>query len=141
MDHYPKQMPPPDYNAFYSNSAPGAHFHQSPAASQHTVVINTQPRSMMTPQSTYKDYMAFSIASLICCCFPIAIAALIFSCKTREDLNQGDVTSAAVDSRMAFNLNMAALGVGIAIHVSWIIYVIYFLVVINSITSSYNYNG
>ncbi|XP_040183046.1 dispanin subfamily A member 2b-like [Rana temporaria] len=60
-----------------------------------------------------KDYLIWSIVSLICCFCPIGLAALIFSIKSRDANNQNDADSAAKHSRTAFYLNIAALVLGI----------------------------
>ncbi|KAM4015634.1 dispanin subfamily A member 2b-like isoform 1-T2 [Anomaloglossus baeobatrachus] len=63
--------------------------------------------------SGQKDYLGWSIFSTLCCCLPIGVAALIFSIKARDAANQNDSTTAAKHSKMAFNLNIAALVLGI----------------------------
>ncbi|OCT71103.1 hypothetical protein XELAEV_18038012mg [Xenopus laevis] len=120
----------------YENAETTAYFTQPPSAPQHTVVINTQPTMIPAPQRIYKDYLGCSITTLICCCLPIGIAALVFSCKTREDLIRGDMVSAAIDSRTAFTLNMVALGLGLVINITWIGFLIYYIVLLNSILFS-----
>ncbi|KAM5132234.1 synapse differentiation-inducing gene protein 1-like [Mantella aurantiaca] len=103
------------------------------------VVVTTQPAFVMVPQPTHKDYLGLSIMNMICCCFPLGIAALIFSIQTRDAVSRQDAASAAANSRTAFTLNMVALGIGIAIHVIWIAYVIYVSVVVSSTVSYYYY--
>ncbi|KAM5132384.1 dispanin subfamily A member 2b-like [Mantella aurantiaca] len=60
-----------------------------------------------------KDYLVWSIISLICCCFPLGLAALIFSIKSRDANNQNDADTAAKHSRTSFYLNIAALVLGV----------------------------
>ncbi|MEE6482116.1 hypothetical protein FKM82_013155 [Ascaphus truei] len=92
-------------------------------------VVTTQPMPMMyVPQPTYRDYLGLSIMNMLLCCLPIGIAATIFSCKTRDSVSRQDMASAESNSRTAFTLNMVALGIGLAINVAWIAYVIYAIV-------------
>ncbi|XP_053546153.1 proline rich transmembrane protein 1B-like isoform X3 [Bombina bombina] len=138
IDWSSPQMPQPgmpDYPPSYSNAQATARVY--PSAIAPNVVMTTQPNTLvMVPQPTYKDYMGLSIMNLLLCCLPIGIAALIFSCKTRDAVSRGDQASAASDSRTAFTLNMVALGIGIAVNIVWIAVVIY---VNTALYSSYSY--
>ncbi|KAM5132541.1 uncharacterized protein ACMZJ9_019325 [Mantella aurantiaca] len=85
----------------------------------------TPPTMAAHPQPACKDYLAWSIASLILCNIIFGIVAVIFSCKTRNARRSGDLVSAASHSRKAFIFNMTALILGIILHVAWITVVIY----------------
>ncbi|CAH2254348.1 proline-rich transmembrane 1-like [Pelobates cultripes] len=116
----------PGYNinpALYPNGQPMVSYATQPDG---TPIVTTQPNVMVIPQPAHNDYLCLSIVSLILCFLPLGVAAVIYSCKSRDSLRHGDMFSAAIDSRMAFKLNMAALGIGIAGHITWIICVIYF---------------
>ncbi|CAH2318321.1 major prion -like [Pelobates cultripes] len=104
-------------------------------------LVKTQPNVMVIPQPTYRDYLGLSIMNLILCCFPVGIAAVVFSCKTRDSLRRGDMISAASDSRTAFSLNMVALGLGIAANIVWVAYVIYVLLIIFIYSSSSHHDN
>ncbi|XP_031762211.1 proline rich transmembrane protein 1B-like [Xenopus tropicalis] len=139
------QNPTMDFQGAYSNQIPMARnpIHAAPPANvsqtfpePQTVVINTQSIAVMPTQPVCKDYMGCSIANLLCCCFPIGIAALIFSIKTRDDISRGDMITAASDSRTAFTLNMVALGLGLVANLVWISYTIYALDMYGSPDSS-----
>ncbi|XP_018427201.1 PREDICTED: dispanin subfamily A member 2b-like [Nanorana parkeri] len=60
-----------------------------------------------------KDYLVWSIFSLICCFCPLGLAALIFSIKSRDANNQNDADTAEKHSRTSLYLNIAALVLGI----------------------------
>nr|DBA15750.1 TPA: hypothetical protein GDO54_003218 [Pyxicephalus adspersus] len=63
--------------------------------------------------SRNKDYLVWSIFSLVCCFCPIGVAALLFSIKSRDANNKNEADVAAKYSRIAFYLNIAALVLGI----------------------------
>ncbi|XP_058864904.1 calcium-binding protein P-like [Acipenser ruthenus] len=69
------------------------------------------------------DYLGYSIFTMLCCCLPLGIAALIYSISTRDANNMGNEELAKKNSRLARNLNHTGLGIGIAILILWIAYV------------------
>ncbi|MBN3276956.1 SYN1L protein, partial [Polyodon spathula] len=69
------------------------------------------------------DYLGYSIFTMLCCCLPLGIAALIYSISTRDANNMGNAELAKKNSRLARNLNHTGLGIGIAILILWIAYV------------------
>uniref|UniRef100_A0A3Q4H7L2 Uncharacterized protein n=1 Tax=Neolamprologus brichardi TaxID=32507 RepID=A0A3Q4H7L2_NEOBR len=76
------------------------------------------------------DYLGYSIFTMLCCCLPLGIAALVFSISTREANHVGDRMSAERSSRTARTLNHVALGLGIA---GLILSIVYAVVVINAV--------
>ncbi|XP_040182741.1 uncharacterized protein LOC120915964 isoform X2 [Rana temporaria] len=94
---------------------------------QHGVIVTTQPNVIVLPQPVYMDYLAWSILNLIFCNLILGILAVVFSSKTRDAARRGDSTSAASHSRTTFSFNVAALVLGLAGHICWIVLcVIYF---------------
>lgn len=86
-------------------------------------VIAVQPtRAPLSPPES--DYLGYSIFTLLCCCMPLGIAALIYSIFVREANGRGDRAEAARNSRLARILNHMALGFGLLAIVVVIIYVI-----------------
>ncbi|KAG8544874.1 hypothetical protein GDO81_021682 [Engystomops pustulosus] len=69
-----------------------------------------------------KDYLIWSIVSMVCCCCPLGLAALIFSVKSRNSSNENDSDGAVKHSRTSFQLNIAALVVGIIMIIIVIVY-------------------
>ncbi|KAA0702534.1 Synapse differentiation-inducing gene protein 1 [Triplophysa tibetana] len=61
------------------------------------------------------DFLGYSIFTMLFCCLPLGIAALVYSCTAREAVMSGDREIAVNSSRMAYILNNIALGVGLAI--------------------------
>ncbi|XP_043116665.1 cysteine-rich and transmembrane domain-containing protein YDL012C-like [Puntigrus tetrazona] len=122
--------PPPPYQPSpvgYPPSYPSQPFPQSPYAQgqypgqpvvavQPTVFVATTPLSCQVP-----DYLAYSIFTMLCCCFPLGIAALIFSCSTRNAIYAGQRELAEKNSKTALTLNHAALGIGLILIVLVII--------------------
>ncbi|XP_041091227.1 calcium-binding protein P-like [Polyodon spathula] len=74
-------------------------------------------------QHPMPDYLGYSIFTMLCCCLPLGIAALIYSISTRDANNMGNEELAKKNSRLARNLNHAGLGIGIAILILWVAYV------------------
>ncbi len=87
---------PPPYQAGpagnYPPSFPSQPFPQSPYAQglypgqpvvavQPAVFVTAAPLACPVP-----DYLGYSIFTMLCCCFPLGIAALIFSCSVSISL-------------------------------------------------------
>ncbi|KAM9801622.1 dispanin subfamily A member 2b-like [Neosynchiropus ocellatus] len=62
-------------------------------------------------QST--TYLGWSIFNTLCCCLPLGIAAIVYSCKVQTANATGDAVVAADASRVAKILNIVALVCGI----------------------------
>nr|XP_028598398.1 transmembrane protein 91-like [Podarcis muralis] len=110
---WPSNPVPPQYQHYV---AAGAGSHQFPILQppQATVII-------CGPPAKEPDYLAYSICTMLCCCLPLGIAALVYSIKTQEGNFNGDVIAAKRNSRMARILNHTALGVGCFCFVMYII--------------------
>ncbi|CAG12869.1 unnamed protein product [Tetraodon nigroviridis] len=91
---------------------------QGPIMGQPTIYVAPGPLS--TPAN---DYLCYSIFTLICCCMPLGIAALIYSIQTRDANQTGDLQAAQRNSRTARTLNHVALGIGLGSLILVIIYV------------------
>lgn len=72
----------------------------------------------------HNDYLCYSIFTLMCCCLPLGIAALIYSISAREANFAGDDMAAERSSRMAKKLNHIGLGLGIGCLILTIVYVV-----------------
>ncbi|XP_030636861.1 proline rich transmembrane protein 1B [Chanos chanos] len=97
---------------------PPGQYSQPAVMVQPTVYVARGPLPNPLP-----DYLGYSIFTMLCCCLPLGIAALIYSISTRDANNQGNQQQAERSSRLARNLNHAALGIGITLVVLWIILV------------------
>ncbi|KAK9961390.1 hypothetical protein ABG768_009180 [Culter alburnus] len=73
------------------------------------------------------DYLGYSIFTMLCCCLPLGIAALIYSINTRNANMSGQQQIAEKNSKMARIMNHIALGIGLALIV---VYIVYFVVVV-----------
>ncbi|KAG5271619.1 hypothetical protein AALO_G00182050 [Alosa alosa] len=88
-----------------------------------TVYVTHSP--LINPVS---DYLGYSIFTMLCCCFPLGIAALIFSISTRDANSQGNRPMAEKNSQTARKLNHAGLGIGLTFTIIiFILYIIGFL--------------
>ncbi|XP_028281130.1 proline-rich transmembrane protein 1-like [Parambassis ranga] len=69
-----------------------------------------------------KDYLGFSIFTMMCCCLPLGIAALIYSISAREANHVGNRMLAEQSSRTARTLNHVGLGIGIGAFILMVVY-------------------
>ncbi|TDH12148.1 hypothetical protein EPR50_G00068060 [Perca flavescens] len=91
---------------------------QATVTVQPTVYVTRGP--LLNPVN---DYLCYSIFTMLCCCFPLGIAALIYSISARESNHIGDQLGAERSSRMARTLNHVGLGLGIGLLILTIVYV------------------
>ncbi|XP_077432813.1 uncharacterized protein LOC144058299 isoform X1 [Vanacampus margaritifer] len=92
---------------------------QATVTVQPTVFVTRSPL-----ENPVNDYMCYSIFTLLCCCLPLGIAALIYSINTREANHSGDQLVAERCSRTARTLNHVALGLGIGGVILLIVYIV-----------------
>ncbi|KAM7382551.1 hypothetical protein PAMP_002277 [Pampus punctatissimus] len=88
-------------------------------------VVNVQPTVYVSRgplANPVNDYLGYSIFTMLCCCLPLGIAALIYSISAREANHAGDQIAAERSSRTARTLNHVALGIGIGVIILTIIY-------------------
>ncbi|XP_067243143.1 interferon-induced transmembrane protein 3-like [Chanodichthys erythropterus] len=86
--------------------------------------VTAQPTVFMisTPASVHMpDYLCYSIFTLLCCCFPLGIAAVIYSASTQNANMAGQQDLASRSSRTTLILNNVALGIGLAVYILTII--------------------
>ncbi|XP_073702711.1 synapse differentiation-inducing gene protein 1-like [Garra rufa] len=88
----------------------GPHPAQSVVAVQPTVFVTAAPLPNPVP-----DYMGYSIFIMLCCCWPLGIAALVYSCFTRDANHLGQRHLAEKNSKRARILNHVGLGIGICL--------------------------
>ncbi|XP_062517582.1 synapse differentiation-inducing gene protein 1-like [Corticium candelabrum] len=94
---------------------------------RHQVVTDYQAR----------DYFGLSIFTLLCCCLPIGIFALLNSMKVREANASGDEFSATQASATARRLNL----VGIISGVVFMVIVAVVVLVVDLVSCSRDYVG
>lgn len=128
--------PPPAYqdnpvgypHSFPSHPEPQGPYTQGPYPGQSVVTV--QPAVFVTAAplaNPVADYLGYSIFTMLCCCLPLGIAALVFSINTRNANMSGQQNLAERNSKMAFTLNNTALGIGIVILVLYVT-----LIIVNS---------
>ncbi|KTF74768.1 hypothetical protein cypCar_00049242 [Cyprinus carpio] len=67
----------------------------------------------MASRRNEPTYLAWSIFNTFCCCLPLGIAAIIYSCRADNANSLGDAGKAQESSRIAKNLNIASLVFGL----------------------------
>ncbi|KAM9298969.1 interferon-induced transmembrane protein 3-like [Gastrophryne carolinensis] len=90
-----------------------------------STAIAMQPAEVAVT-SPQRDYLGWSICNLLCCCWPLGVASLIYSVKTRDARYYNDSTLEAEHSSKSLKLNIAALVVGLIFAVIYL--VVYFVV-------------
>ncbi|XP_026139111.1 synapse differentiation-inducing gene protein 1-like [Carassius auratus] len=109
--HNPAGYPP----TFLNQPVPQGPYTQGPYPGQSVVTV--QPVVFVTAAplaNPVPDYLAYSIFTMLCCCFPLGVAALIYSISTRDANFSGQRELAEKNSKMARNLNHTGLGIGLA---------------------------
>ncbi|XP_028984636.1 synapse differentiation-inducing gene protein 1-like [Betta splendens] len=99
---------------------PGQQYPGQPA------IVSVQPTVLTRAplQNPVNDYLGYSIFTMLCCCLPFGIAALVYSIFTREANRAGDQAEAERNSRLAKTLNHVALGIGLGFIIIYIICVV-----------------
>ncbi|KAF4073233.1 hypothetical protein AMELA_G00256680 [Ameiurus melas] len=69
--------------------------------------------SVTTGVPNAPTYLGWSICNTLFCCLPLGIVAIVFSCRADTANSIGDSARAHAHSKMAKNMNIAALVVGI----------------------------
>ncbi|XP_059364791.1 synapse differentiation-inducing gene protein 1-like isoform X1 [Carassius carassius] len=123
--------PPPAYqdnlagypSSFPSHPAPQGPYAQGPYPGQSGVAV--QPAVFVTAAPLARpvpDHLGYSIFTMLCCCLPLGIAALVFSCSTRNANYSGQQELAEKNSKTALTLNHFALALGLIFIVLYIIF-------------------
>uniref|UniRef100_A0A9J8BTC1 Uncharacterized protein n=1 Tax=Cyprinus carpio carpio TaxID=630221 RepID=A0A9J8BTC1_CYPCA len=68
---------------------------------------------MHTSRRNEPTYLAWSIFNTFCCCLPLGVVAIIYSCRVDHANSFGDPGRAQESSRIAKNLNIASLVLGL----------------------------
>ncbi|KAG8143346.1 hypothetical protein E2320_000581 [Naja naja] len=114
--------PPPMYQASpsmpYQYQAYAGPPEAIPMQPQQTILI-ANVQSVNEP-----DYLGYSIFTLLCCCLPLGIAALVFSVKTQGANQRGDIVSAKKYSKLALIWDHLALAFGIIFTIVTIVWIV-----------------
>ncbi|XP_042331060.1 synapse differentiation-inducing gene protein 1-like [Sceloporus undulatus] len=81
---------------------------------------------MPSSESNVPSYIGLSIFNMLCCCLPLGIAALIYSCQVDTAYSSGNVNLAAQSSHMARTLNIIGIVLGV---IMLSILIVYYVVV------------
>ncbi|KAF4102816.1 synapse differentiation-inducing gene protein 1-like [Onychostoma macrolepis] len=123
----PAEYPP----SFPSQPVPQGPYTQGPYPGQ--PIVNVQPAVFVTAAplaNPAPDYLGYSIFTMLCCCFPLGIAAIIYSCSTRDANYSGRRELAEKNSKTARTLNHVAVVLGL---ISIVLYIIYQVVLFQNI--------
>ncbi|KAL8220135.1 UNVERIFIED_CONTAM: hypothetical protein K2H54_039399 [Gekko kuhli] len=85
-----------------------------------TVIVPVEPTSE-------PDYLGYSIFTMLCCCMPLGVAALVYSIRTRDANRMGNGTEAQRNSRKARDFAHSALGLGIVLITVYIVLRVFIL--------------
>ncbi|XP_043117770.1 proline rich transmembrane protein 1B-like [Puntigrus tetrazona] len=117
-------VPPPIYQdnpagyppSFPNQPVPQGPYTQGPYPGQ--TVVASQPAVFVTPSpmtNLVPDYLGYSIFTMLCCCLPLGIAAVVYSCSTRDANYSGQRQLAEKNSKIARTLNHIGLGIGLTV--------------------------
>ncbi|XP_042629061.1 transmembrane protein 91-like [Cyprinus carpio] len=108
--------------SFPSQPVPQGPYTQGPYSGQTVVAVQPAVFEIASPLANpLPDYLGYSIFTMLCCCLPLGIAALVFSCSTRNANYSGQRELAEKNSKTTLILNHAALGIGLVLLVLLII--------------------
>ncbi|XP_016394114.1 synapse differentiation-inducing gene protein 1-like [Sinocyclocheilus rhinocerous] len=116
--HNPAGYPP----SFPNQPVTQGPYTQGPYPGQ--AVVTVQPAVFVTAAplaNPVPDYLGYSIFTMLCCCLPLGIAALIYSISTRDANFSGQRELAEKNSKTALILNHIGLGIGLVVIVLMII--------------------
>lgn len=85
------------------------------------------------PTTPPKNYLVKSIVTLILCCWPFSIPALVNSCKVNNLWAEGKKEEAYEASHKANKWGNISIIVGV---IFWVIYIIYWLVLGTAVVAS-----
>ncbi|XP_067326715.1 synapse differentiation-inducing gene protein 1-like [Anolis sagrei] len=77
---------------------------------------------MTSPENNHPTYLGLSIFNLLCCCFPLGIAAIIYSCQVKNANAVGDSNQAAKASRTANILNILGIFFGVIVNIAAVVF-------------------
>ncbi|XP_017159088.1 synapse differentiation-inducing gene protein 1-like [Poecilia reticulata] len=80
-------------------------------------IFTVEPAGQNQKSGPVNDYFGYSIFTMVCCCLPMGIVALINAIDTRKANASGDGEKAKKSSRRARIMSHGALGTGIGIYV------------------------
>ncbi|KTG01627.1 hypothetical protein cypCar_00043185 [Cyprinus carpio] len=124
--------PPPEYQdnptgytpSFPSQAVPQCPYAQEPYPGQSVVAVQPAFFVPTTPLADpVTDYTCYSIFTMLCCCFHLGTAALVYSLSTRNANYSGQRELAERNSKTARTLNHVAVALGIICTVLLFVYV------------------
>ncbi|XP_060113648.1 transmembrane protein 91-like [Heteronotia binoei] len=112
------QQPPPSYMPANPAMPSGYQPYYFPFNEVPSYGSVTQPplhTTLVIPEepTLEPDHLEFSIFTMLCCFFPLGIAALVYSIRTRDANRMGNSIEAQRNSRKAQIMAHFALGMGI----------------------------
>ncbi|KAJ4930574.1 hypothetical protein JOQ06_024883 [Pogonophryne albipinna] len=130
---YPQPGPgyPPHPQGYSSPPQYGGAVGQQPYPMGQQATVTVQPTVYVAQgplAHPVNDHLCYSLFTMLCCCLPLGIAALIFSISTRQANRVGNQMEAEHNSKWARILNHVGLGIGIGVTV---LSIIFYVVVLN----------
>nr|DBA15751.1 TPA: hypothetical protein GDO54_003219 [Pyxicephalus adspersus] len=120
---YGPSAPPVPSAPYYQPYYPTSPYPQQPLICQQSTNVTVVNPQNIRVQSRHSDYLCWSILNFLCCCWPLGIAAIVFSCKTRSDDAENNERAAACSSKTALYLNIISMVFGIVMYI--VIFVLY----------------
>jgi hypothetical protein len=86
---------------------------------------NWTPPATGGDSATVPNYMVPAIISIFCC-WPLAIAAIIFAVQVNNKVAAGDIAGAQDASKKAKMFSFIAIGLGVALILIYVIMIVFF---------------
>nr|XP_009290908.1 synapse differentiation-inducing gene protein 1-like [Danio rerio] len=126
------QHPHAYYPSSSGQSVQQGPYNQGPLPGQTVVTMQTED---FEPAAPLSDHLCYSIFTMLCCCSPLGIAALVFSLSTRNANGAGHRELAVRNSKTARTLNNTACCLGIVL----IVFIVVFELVLLEKLKNLNY--
>ena len=84
----------------------------------------TPPPPPNTAPANIPNYLVFSILTTIFCCLPAGVVSIVYAAQVNGKIQAGDIAGAMEASKNAKLWAMISAGVGVAIIVLYIIFIV-----------------
>jgi len=84
----------------------------------------TPPPPPNVPPANIPNYLVFAILTTVLCCLPAGVVSIVYAAQVNGKVQAGDIAGAMAASKNAKLWAMISAGVGIAVIVLYIIFIV-----------------